>query len=184
VARSRSNRRSNTCDHLFIKRGRKARTTEILLVTRTTTSDASERAMTSANLVVTLETLETSPSSPTLEGETTLETFRSKQRRWLLVGVAAPTHLHPDFVISNNSCCSACQLHHIALDLAINSNAGHGSQWLAVRRWRANLAGNTHDGIGARSDGQRRARGKLLLMLTNIVVPELLRAPHKLDRDP
>jgi hypothetical protein len=51
-------------------------------------------------LVATLETPKAPPSSPTLEGKTTLETFLSKQRRWLAVDVAATTHLDPAFLIS------------------------------------------------------------------------------------
>jgi hypothetical protein len=69
---------------------------------RTTTMDASEGLTTCVDLVVTIEAPKTSPPSPTLKGETTLEPFHPKQRRWLAARVAAPTHLHPVFVISKN----------------------------------------------------------------------------------
>jgi hypothetical protein len=73
-------------------------------VTRTTVVNVSKGPTTCADLVVTLEASQTSSSSPTLEGETTLETFLVKQIRWLTAGVAAPTHLHPTIIISNNAC--------------------------------------------------------------------------------
>jgi hypothetical protein len=73
---------------------------ESLSMTRMTTADASEWAMASANLVATLEAPEAPPSSPALEGKTMLETFLSRQRRWLAVDVAATTHLDPAFLIS------------------------------------------------------------------------------------
>jgi hypothetical protein len=73
---------------------------ESLSMTRMTTADASEWAMASANLVATLEAPEAPPSSPALEGKTTLETFLPKQRRRLTTEVAASTHLDPAFLIS------------------------------------------------------------------------------------
>jgi hypothetical protein len=45
--------------------------------------------------VATLEAPKAPSSSPTLEGETTFETFLLMQRRWLTVVAATPTHLHP-----------------------------------------------------------------------------------------
>jgi hypothetical protein len=62
--------------------------------------------MTCADLVATLEAPKAPPSSPTLEGETTLETFLPKQRRWLTAEASTLTHLRPAFLVSmsgNNS---------------------------------------------------------------------------------
>jgi hypothetical protein len=36
---------------------------------------------------------------PTLEGEAALETFMPKQKKWLTAEAAAPTHLHPAFLV-------------------------------------------------------------------------------------
>jgi hypothetical protein len=73
---------------------------EILPMTMRMTPDVSVRPTTHADLVATLEAPKVSSSSPTLEGESTLETFLSKQRRWLAAVAAAPPHLHPTFVVS------------------------------------------------------------------------------------
>jgi hypothetical protein len=70
-----------------------------LLMTRMTTSEASEGFTASVDMVGTLEALKASPMSPTLEDETTLEAFLPKQRRWLVAGAAAPTHLYAVFLI-------------------------------------------------------------------------------------
>jgi hypothetical protein len=67
---------------------------ETLPMSRTMTTDASEGLMTCVDLMVTLKAPKASPSSPTLEGKTTLETFRSKQRRWLPARAAASPNLH------------------------------------------------------------------------------------------
>jgi hypothetical protein len=83
-------------------RGRKAHMTETLPMTRTTTLNASKGLTTCADPMATIETPKASPSGPSLEGKTTLETFLAKQRRWL---AAAPTHLHPSFFVSKNSTC-------------------------------------------------------------------------------
>jgi hypothetical protein len=56
--------------------------------------------------MIMLEAPKASPPSPTLEGDTSVETFLLKQRRWLAAGAAAPTHLHPFFFISRSSNCS------------------------------------------------------------------------------
>ena len=60
---------------------RRARTAESLPMTRTTTSDASERPSTCADQVTTLKAPKTSPSCPTLEGKTTLESNLPRRRR-------------------------------------------------------------------------------------------------------
>jgi hypothetical protein len=49
-------------------------------MTRTTTSNASERLATSVDMMVTLKASKASPRIPTLEGKATIETFLSKQR--------------------------------------------------------------------------------------------------------
>jgi hypothetical protein len=41
-----------------------------------------------------------------LEDETTLETFLSKQRRWLAARVATLTHLHLALLVSKGGICS------------------------------------------------------------------------------
>jgi hypothetical protein len=56
--------------------------------------------------MIMLEAPKASPPSPTLEGDTAVETFLLKQRRWLATGAAALTHLHPFFFISRSSNCS------------------------------------------------------------------------------
>jgi hypothetical protein len=53
--------------------------------------------------MIMLEAPKASPPSPTLEGDTMVETFLLKQRRWLATGAAALTHLHPFFFISRSS---------------------------------------------------------------------------------
>jgi hypothetical protein len=107
---------------------RKARTTETLLMTRTTIADASEELTTRADLVAMLEAPKTSPPSPPLEGETPLESFLSKRRQWLAAGAAALTHLQPAFLVSKRRCCSkeAIEvLHRRLLNMAhINSGGG------------------------------------------------------------
>jgi hypothetical protein len=164
LARSISDRRSNTSDHLFTKSGRKSSMEETFPVTRTTTTDASKGSTTCVVLMAMIETPETSPSSPTLEGEATLETFLSKRRRWLTARAVAPPHLHPAFLISKSGSCNA-GLHCSTFYLAVNSRSGHGRQQIAVRRRRVNLAGNTNVGVEARSSGQRRAWRKHLIIL-------------------
>lgn len=72
---------------------------ETLPVTRTTTSDASEGPSTCADLVAMLKAPETPPSSPMLEGETPVETFFPKRRRWRMTEMTAPTHQHPTILI-------------------------------------------------------------------------------------
>jgi hypothetical protein len=53
--------------------------------------------------VVTLEAPKASPTSPTLEGETTLEAFIPKQRgRRLTARTATPTHLNPVSLVSKS----------------------------------------------------------------------------------
>jgi hypothetical protein len=52
--------------------------------------------------VVTLVTPKASPTSPTLEGETTLETFLPMQRRWLTAGAATPTNLYPILLLTKS----------------------------------------------------------------------------------
>jgi hypothetical protein len=71
---------------------------ETLPMSRTTATDASEGLTTCVDLVITFKAPKTSPSSPTLEGETALETFLTKQRRWLPARAAASTNLHPAFL--------------------------------------------------------------------------------------
>jgi hypothetical protein len=70
---------------------------------RTTTTDASERPTTSADLVATHEAPKASPLSPTLEGETTLSAFLLEQRSWRAARTAATTHLHPVILASKSS---------------------------------------------------------------------------------
>jgi hypothetical protein len=76
---------------------------ESLLMARTTTTDASEGPTACADLVATLEAPKASPSSPTLEGETTLNAFLLEQRRWRAARTAATTHLHPVSLASKSS---------------------------------------------------------------------------------
>jgi hypothetical protein len=71
---------------------------ETLPMSRTTTTDAFEGLTTCVDLMVTLKAPKTSPPSPTLEGETTLETFLSKQRRRLPTRAAASANFHPAFL--------------------------------------------------------------------------------------
>jgi hypothetical protein len=75
-------------------------------MTGLTTSDASKGLTESVGPVATLEAPKASPLSPMLEGETMLEAFLSKQRRWLAAGAAAPTHLHPAFLVPKSGSCS------------------------------------------------------------------------------
>ena len=69
-------------------------------MTRAITSDTSEGPSTCADLVATLKAPKTPSSRPTLEGETTIETFIPTWRRWRAIGTAAPTNLHPTFLIT------------------------------------------------------------------------------------
>jgi hypothetical protein len=64
-------------------------------------------------MVVTLEAPKTSPTSLTLESETTLEAFILKQSRWLAVRASAPTHLHPAILVAKsvNSREASARLH-------------------------------------------------------------------------
>jgi hypothetical protein len=52
--------------------------------------------------VVTLEAPKASPTSPTLEGEATLEAFLLRRRRWLAAGAATSTHLNPVILVSKS----------------------------------------------------------------------------------
>jgi hypothetical protein len=86
----------------------------MLPMTRTTTPDASEGCSASVDLVITLEAPKISPTSPTLEGDTTLEAFVLKRSRWLVAEATAPTHLHPAILVTKS----------------VNSNeAAAGLQW-------------------------------------------------------
>jgi hypothetical protein len=67
-----------------------------------TTTDASEGLTASVDLMIMVEAPKASPASPTLEGYITLKTFLPNQRRWLAVGAAASTHLHPAFLVFNS----------------------------------------------------------------------------------
>jgi hypothetical protein len=82
-------------------------------MTRTTTTDASEGLKACVDVLATLEGTEPSPTSPMLEGETTLKAFLLMQRRRLAVKAAAPTHLYPAFLATksvNNNREAAAQL--------------------------------------------------------------------------
>jgi hypothetical protein len=67
-----------------------------------TTPNASEKLAACVDLVVTLKAPKASPTNSTLEGETMLEAFFHKQKRWLEARVAGSTHMHPIFLVSNS----------------------------------------------------------------------------------
>jgi hypothetical protein len=101
--------------------------TEMLPMTQTATTDASEGFTACVDLMVTLQTPKASSSSPTLERQTTLKTFLLKQRRWLTARAAAKTHLHPAFLVSMDGSFTILCWH--LLDMAhISSAAGWQQQ--------------------------------------------------------
>jgi hypothetical protein len=110
LARSRSVRRTSTSVWRARTSGRKPCTAKTLPMTRTTTTDAFEGTAACVDLMVTLEAPKASPSSPTLEGQTTLKTFRLKQRRRLTArATALPTCTQPS-PCSSTFCLPACPL--------------------------------------------------------------------------
>ena len=127
-------------------------------MTGTTTSNASEGLTTCANLVVTLKAPKAPSSSPTLEGETALEAFLPKRRRWLADGAPAPTHLHPVFLVSNSRETTA-GLHRRLLNMAHISGV-------------VDRAGNINFG-----GGQRRLRSQLFIIV--ILVGAQRRIPKR-----
>jgi hypothetical protein len=121
-------------------------------VTRTTTSDASEGLTTCADLVATLKAPKASPTSPTLESETTLEAFLPRRSRWLAAGATASTHLHPVILVPKSA--------------NINRDVAAGLRWLLIIMAHisgvANRAGNNPF-----RGGQRRPRSQLSALMSS-----------------
>jgi hypothetical protein len=105
-------------------------------------------------VVVTPEAPEASPTSPTLEGETTFEAILLKQRRRLADGTAAPTHLYPAFLVPKSDISSR--------------EAATGLCWrplnMAQISAATNLAGN-----GAGGGGQHRLWSQLSIVVVVII---------------
>jgi hypothetical protein len=85
-----------------------------------------------------------------LEGETTLEAFLPKQRRWLAAGATAPIHLYPVIVVSKS----------------INSSreAAAGFLWRLLNMADISSATNLVSNNATRG-GQRRLWSQLLIII-------------------
>jgi hypothetical protein len=119
------------------------------------TSDASEGLTTCADLVVTLKAPKASPTSPTLESETTLEAFLPRRSRWLAARETASTHLHPVILVPKSA--------------NINRDVAAGLRWLLIIMAHisgvANRAGNNPF-----RGGQRRPRSQLFIVVVLVLV--------------